>query len=134
MVGLPWTVTIVCLDVSVYKVNNGIVFMQMDQELGFILGKSDAKRTFVRVEYYVPAIISYGEKLRKPGVSEIISTMNSSGKYIYLVCELVEHIVINFIDETSRQLTALKLLARCFAYRQLQDNLTSFYEEYNVSY
>ena len=86
------------------------------------------------MEYYVPAIISDGEKLRKPGVSEIISTMNSSGKYVYLVCELVEHIVINFIDETSRQLTALKLLARCFAYRQLKDNLTSFYEEYDVSY
>ena len=53
----------------------------MDQELGLILGKSDAKGTFV-TEWntkYVPAIIAYGEKLRKSGVGEI-SSMTSSGK------------------------------------------------------
>ncbi len=56
--------------------------MQMDQELGLILGKSDAKGTFI-TEWntrYVPAILGYGEKLRKPGINEIISSMTSSGK------------------------------------------------------
>ena len=73
------------------QINNGIVFMQMDPGLGLILGKSDAKPMFI-TEWNtnnVPAIISYGEKLRKPGVSEIISSMNSLGKCVYPVCELV---------------------------------------------
>ena len=86
MVGLPWTVTIV----SLYKVNHGIVFMQMDQGLTLILGKSDAKPMFI-TEWNTKnvAAIIHGEKLRKPGVSEIISSMNSLGKCVYPVCELV---------------------------------------------
>ena len=54
----------------------------MDQELGLILGKSDAKQMFI-AEWgtkFVPAIISYGEKLGKPAITEIISAMKTSGK------------------------------------------------------
>jgi hypothetical protein len=60
--------------------------MQMDRELGLILGKSDAKGTFITEwnTHYVAAILGYGEKLRKSGINEIISSMTSSGKSFLL--------------------------------------------------
>ena len=60
------------------------MYVQMDQELSLILGKSDAKQMFISEwnTKYVPAIISYGEKLGKAAISDIISAMNSSGKLI----------------------------------------------------
>ena len=60
--------------------------MQMDQELGLILGKSEAKQAFISEwsTRFVPAIISYGEKLGKPAINDIISAMNSSGKSILM--------------------------------------------------
>ena len=72
-----------CCSVLGYAI---FTFIQVDQELGLLLGKSDAKRTFVTQwnTKYVPAIITYGEKLRKSGISEIISSMTSSGKCMYL--------------------------------------------------
>ena len=36
-------------------------------------------------------------------------------------------------DDASRQVTALKVLARSFAYRRIADNLSFLYEEYDVS-
>ena len=54
----------------------------MDQELGLILGKSDAKQMFISEwsTKFVQAIISYGEKLGKPAITDIISAMKPSGK------------------------------------------------------
>ena len=54
----------------------------MDQELGLILGKSDAKQMFVSEwsTKFVPAIISYGEKLGKTAITDIIKAMKTSGK------------------------------------------------------
>ena len=85
----------------------------MDQELGLILDKSDAKQMFI-TEWstkFVPAIISYGEKLGKPA---IISARQAN--------------MITIIDDTSHQVTALKVLARSFAYRR-----SFMHEEYDVS-
>ena len=54
----------------------------MDQELSLIVGKSGAKQMFISEwsTKFVPAIISYGEKLGKPAITDIISAMETSGK------------------------------------------------------
>ena len=76
-----------------------IILIQIDQELGLILGKNDAKRTFT-TEWntkYISAIISYGEKLRKSSVSEIISSMNSAGKSLpmhFSCCGLINNVFL----------------------------------------
>ena len=110
----------------------------MNQELGLILGKADAKGAFLS-EWnmkYVPAILSYGEKSRKTTIVDLITSMNASGKYMYilLICNITTCFHVFVTDETSRQLTALKVLSKSFGYRQIKDNLPFIYEEYDVSF
>ena len=83
----------------------------MDQELCLILGKADAKSVFLS-EWYVPAIVSYRDKSRKTAITDLITSMNSSGELFR---------------------SALKVLSKCFGYRQLKDNHPFVYEEHNVS-
>ena len=68
----------------------------MDQELGLILGKGDAKGDFL-LEWstkYVPAIISYGEKSRKTAIVDLIASMKASGKYIIKYIILILHDIV----------------------------------------
>ena len=107
----------------------------MDQELCLILGKADAKSAFLSEwnTKYVPAIVSYGEKSRKTAITDLITSMNSSGECFHFVNLALLSYTMFVTDETSRQLTALKVLSKCFGYRQLKDNLPFVYEEHNVS-
>ena len=78
--------------------------MQMDQELGLILGKSNAKHVFT-MEWstkYVPAIISYGEKLQKQSITSMISLMKPSGMGFSCMKVYIKlHGVLFCTDETS---------------------------------
>jgi hypothetical protein len=69
----------------------------------------------------------------KKGVVELALELSHSS-----ISEINNHVVytlfIVFLDEESQQLTAIRLLGKCFAYKVGKDFLDVMYKEYKVSW
>ena len=66
------------VQISIVQTLHVHMHVQLDQELGLILGKSNAKGAFLSEwsTKYVPAIVSYGEKSRKTAFADLITSMH----------------------------------------------------------
>ena len=58
------------------------LLMQIEQEIGFILGCSDIKAKFMSrwTSKYVPAILSYAEKHSKKNVFGLLADLDDASK------------------------------------------------------
>lgn len=57
------------------------MFLQVEQEMGLIFGKSDIRSIFLTrwSMEYVPAVITYGQKSTKRNISSHIEHMDEAG-------------------------------------------------------
>ena len=117
------------LEIHVY------IILQIEQEFGLILGKSNAKVDFTSEwnTKYVPGIITYGQQSGKKAINSVTHDVDMAGMFLYTLAGYKLLSLFYATDDFKRQEAALRVLGRCFAYRSNKDVLNSFFEEYDVS-
>ena len=104
--------------------------LQIDQELGLICGKSDVKAQFLTrwSNEYVPAILTYGRRSTKKAFPARWWTWRKQVIRLYIAIYVMSSCII--VDQTSKEVTALKILSECLAKGRV--SLCYVYEEYTV--
>ena len=99
--------------------------------MGLIFGKASIKSFFIsQWAKYVPAIILYGEKNKKKNMSKYLEFLDDGELTVLHSFHLCYSIIMIYIDDTSKQLVALRILAECLG--KGGQSLCYLYEEYEV--